>query len=101
MFKEYAGDGYTFGKTHVAVKLFTAEGVVCFTLTGTSAPDRFGKVPTVVLGFKNVEIVNQAFADEVFRVWRGQHPEVGIEVRNASDNLQLMIHHARCHREAA
>ncbi len=51
--------------------------------------DKFG---SVVLDFKNVTTVGQAFVDEVFRVFRSRHPEISIEYENASPDIEFMIH---------
>jgi hypothetical protein len=47
----------------------------------------------VVLDFKGVQTVGQAFADEVFRVWQKNHPAIRIEMRHAGENVQFMVRH--------
>jgi hypothetical protein len=51
------------------------------------------KFKTVVLDFKGLQTVGQAFADEVFRVWQKGHPDIRIDVRNANENIQIMLQH--------
>lgn len=50
--------------------------------------DKFGQV---ILDFRNIRTVGQAFLDEVFRVFAGAHPEAHFEVINANDNVDFMI----------
>jgi len=50
--------------------------------------ERFAEVE---LDFDKVESVGQGFADEVFRVWAKQHPEVRLIPTNMNDGVALMI----------
>lgn len=45
----------------------------------------------VVLDFKNIPTVGQAFVDEVFHVFRSAHPVIAIESIHASPDVQFMI----------
>jgi anti-sigma regulatory factor (Ser/Thr protein kinase) len=56
---------------------------------------RVDRFRTVVLDFKDVEAVGQAFADEVFRVFPGLHPEVEVLAINARSAVKRMISRAR------
>lgn len=53
-----------------------------------------GKFKEVVLDFKGVESIGQAFADEIFRVFARRHPEVHIEAINANEKVERMIKRA-------
>lgn len=44
--------------------------------------------------FDSIKTVGQAFADEIFRVWKKNHPEIEIRYRNANENVEFMIRHA-------
>jgi hypothetical protein len=52
--------------------------------------DRFAEV---ILDFEGVPTIGQAFADEVFRVFRNQHPDVTLRYVRANDSVRRMIHH--------
>lgn len=54
--------------------------------------DRFRHV---ILDFAGVEAVGQGFADEVFRVWANDHPEIEITAENMSKPVAFMIERAR------
>jgi len=49
------------------------------------------KFRSVVLDFDRVQTIGQGFADEVFRVFRQQHPETAISAINMSETVRFMI----------
>jgi len=49
------------------------------------------KFKQVVLDFKGVESIGQAFVDEVFRVFKREHPQIDIQYVNANDEVDNMI----------
>jgi anti-sigma regulatory factor (Ser/Thr protein kinase) len=49
------------------------------------------KFKTIVLDFKNVSSVGQAFVDEVFRVFKNSHPDITIQHINANVDVEAMI----------
>ena len=53
--------------------------------------DRFKNVQ---LDFSGLEDIGQAFADEIFCVYSGKHPNVIITPVNVSENVRRMIHRA-------
>ena len=54
---------------------------------------RVERLTTVVLDFEGVEMIGQAFADEIFRVFKAAHPDVKIVPENANANIGKMIRH--------
>ena len=52
---------------------------------------RFDRFEVVVLDFKGISTIGQAFADEIFRVFPGSHPETSIRVVNASVRVRRTI----------
>ncbi len=56
---------------------------------------RFDRFKEVLLDFKGVEFIGRAFADEVFRVFHGEHPEVILTWINANPSVESMILGAR------
>lgn len=93
VFAAYAGDDYEFAKTVVTIALFKGSGDYISRSQARRVLAGLEKFKTVVLDFKGMRTVGQAFADEVFRVWQKNHPAISIEVRNANENIQLMIQH--------
>jgi hypothetical protein len=56
--------------------------------------DRFREV---VLDFRGVEGIGQGFADEIFRVWAGAHPDVSLEAANMNEAVGFMVERTRRH----
>ncbi|WP_081687044.1 STAS-like domain-containing protein [Chitinilyticum litopenaei] len=52
---------------------------------------RFEGFKMVVLDFDQVEEIGQAFADEIFRVFASDHPDVRLHTLNANTAVQRMI----------
>lgn len=51
---------------------------------------RFDRFKTVILDFAGVSEIGQAFADELFRVYGGSHPDVLLVPANMSDQIDGM-----------
>ena len=45
----------------------------------------------VILDFDRVPTVGQAFADEIFRVFKNSHPEIVITSVNMNEAVQFMV----------
>lgn len=56
---------------------------------------RFEKFKEILLDFENVDSIGQAFADEIFRVFRSQHPNIRIGFVNANKQVKDMITRAK------
>ena len=95
IFKEYADADFGFNKTKIIVKLLKLGGQ---SYISRSQARRlvFGleKFQRVVLDFKDVETIGQAFADEVFRIWREKYPQIKIKFINYNKNVEFMIKRA-------
>lgn len=94
IFKRFTDELYKFSKTEVVVKLYE-EGTDYVSrsqarrlLTGL---DEF---KTIILDFKEIDTIGQAFADEIFRVWQKRHASIKIVHKNANDNVLFMINRA-------
>ena len=47
----------------------------------------------IILDFKGVASLGQGFADEVFRVFKNQHPDIVIKTENINPVLNSIIKH--------
>ncbi|MCY7407035.1 MAG: DUF4325 domain-containing protein [Alkalinema sp. CAN_BIN05] len=99
IFDQYSsGDDYAFTKTVVPVRLaqYGDEKLVSRSQAKRLLVrvDRFKKV---ILDFSGVEIIGQAFADEVFRVFRNQHPEIELISIHETQDVRQMIRRAETH----
>ncbi len=55
---------------------------------------RAGSFKEVHLDFRGIDSIGPSFADEIFRVFRLQHPEVGLHWENATEEVAKMIRKA-------
>jgi anti-sigma regulatory factor (Ser/Thr protein kinase) len=95
VFKQFtSGDDFGFTKTVVPVQLaqYGDDNLVSRS-QAKRLITRFEKFRTVVLDFKGVVLIGQAFADEVFRVFALAHPEVELIPLNANKEVLGMIAH--------
>ncbi|UCD66511.1 MAG: DUF977 family protein [Deltaproteobacteria bacterium] len=83
---------YKFEKTRAMVKLFQKEYI------SRSEARRLyhglDKFKVITLDFKGVKTLGQGFADELFRVFMQDHPQIFFELVNLKPSLQTMINHA-------
>lgn len=93
VFAEYMGNEYKFDRSRVAVRLFEAGGAFVSRSQARRILANLDSFSRIALDFRNVESIGQGFADEVFRIWAPKHSNIKIEVLNAGENVQLMIHH--------
>ena len=47
----------------------------------------------LVIDFRGIEFMGRGFADEVFRVFQEEHPEIKITPLHASTSMLAMIRH--------
>jgi anti-sigma regulatory factor (Ser/Thr protein kinase) len=87
-------DDHGFKKTIVPVTLLQYEGEALISRSQAKRLlARFERFKEVVLDFKGVTHIGQPFADEVFRVFRNQHPNVNLQWVNANAHVEKMINH--------
>ena len=93
IFRAYAPEDfdYKFEKTRVYVKLFQKEYISRSVARRLIAG--LDKFKEIVLDFKGVKSLGQGFADEVFRVFKSQHPDIVIKTENINPAIGSMIRH--------
>jgi len=94
IFKQYSHGAFTFNKTISKVSLYELDSVFISRSQARRILSGLEKFKKIVMDFKGVETIGQAFADEVFRVWQSRHPNIDIEYNNAGENIIFMIKHA-------
>jgi hypothetical protein len=52
---------------------------------------RYERFDELDLDFSGVESIGQAFADELFRVYASNHPEIKLVTQNANEQVSQMI----------
>lgn len=93
VFDRFTSDeDYGFTKTVVPVKLMRyGDDNLVSRSQAKRLLARFDRFKVVMLDFSGVASIGQAFADEVFRVFRGRHPEVDLVPIHASSEVRRMI----------
>ena len=87
-----SGEDMDFSSTHVPVNLARYEREQLLSRSqARRVLARFERFAEVLLDFQNVEQIGQAFADEIFRVFHREHPEIRITWVNASLDVERMI----------
>lgn len=91
-------DNYGFTKTVVPVKLtqYGDDNLVSRSQAKRLLA-RIDRFKVVVFDFVGVTSIGQAFADEVFRVFANQHPDIEVVAVNAGSEVKRMISRARAH----
>lgn len=94
VFDEYksSDDDYGFTKTVVPVSLVEyGDDNLISRSQAKRLLARFDKFRTVILEFEGVESIGQAFADEIFRVFPKEHPDVRIVPLEMNDAVLSMV----------
>lgn len=92
IFNKYQGDTLRFRRTHVPLKLgkYPGEQLVSRSQAKRILA-RFESFSEVLLDFDGVDQIGQAFADEIFRVFKSDHPEIKLFAIRASPDVEKMI----------
>jgi hypothetical protein len=95
VFGEFAPEEYDFAfeRTRVQVKLLGTDYVSRSEARRLLA--NLEKFREIVLDFRDVQSVGQGFADEIFRVFAGRHPEITIRTINSNEIVDAMMRHVR------
>lgn len=90
-----SGDDYGFTKTVVPVRLTQyGDDKLISRSQAKRLLVRVEKFKTVVFDFDDVETIGQAFADEIFRVFKLQQPSMELIYLNANEQVTQMIRRA-------
>jgi hypothetical protein len=96
VFNKFAApDEFTFDRTVVPVRLTQYEGEKLVSRSQAKRLTmRFDRFRTVVLDFSGVEMIGQAFADEVFRVFQTAHPQIELVPFRMTPAVEGMVKRA-------
>ncbi len=95
VFNKYTDDSFQFSKTAVKVKLYHQDVDYVSRSQARRILAGLEKFKTIELDFNDIKTIGQAFADEVFRIWQSAHKDVKFFVKNAHENVMLMIKRAQ------
>jgi len=82
---------HSFNKTEIMVKLYTYGTIYISRSQARRLLANLQKFKKIILDFKGVPTIGQAFADEIFRVFKSNNTEIIIEPINTNDSVQFMI----------
>lgn len=95
MFHRYTSEDFQFKKSQVKVKLFSRGELYISRSQAKRLVHALDQFDEIILDFKDVETIGQAFADEVFRIFQTDHPEIKIIPINCNENVEFMIKRAK------
>lgn len=99
VFKKYTNIGsdsdYGFDKTEIRVKLFTSGGVHVSRSQARRILEGLEKFKVIMLDYKDVPLVGQAFVDEIYRVFQNKHPDIAIQEEKMSEGVKFMVERAK------
>lgn len=95
IFKEYSNESFVFDKSKVNIKLFAGETEYMSRSQAKRLLNNLDKFAKIILDFKDIKTIGQGFADQIFRIFRLEHPEIEIETINCSDMVLMMIKHVK------
>lgn len=97
VFKKYQTDKktYAFDKTEVLIKLYTMGTIYVSRSQARRVVSGLEKFKKIILDFKDVPTVGQAFADEIFRVFQNDNPKIKIESINMQKGVEFMVKRAK------
>ncbi|PIR17811.1 MAG: hypothetical protein COV46_02460 [Deltaproteobacteria bacterium CG11_big_fil_rev_8_21_14_0_20_49_13] len=93
IFKAFTNESFTFDKSRINVRLFDSGEAYMSRSQAKRLLHSLENFKKVVLDFNGIDTIGQAFADEVFRVFKKLHPDIVIEPVNCGENVQFMIGH--------
>lgn len=83
--------GSSFSKTRVLIKLYERSDTFLSRSEAKRVLVNLENFEEVELDFNKVKIIGQAFADEVFRVWKRSYPNVRLIPVNMSEEVAFMV----------
>lgn len=94
IFRKYTDSDLAFSKTEIKIKLYKLGISYVSRSEAKRVVQNLNRFKSVVFDFAKVDTVGQAFADEIFRVFSNEHPNIAIRHINANKNVEFMIQRA-------
>lgn len=99
IFKKYTNIGedsdYGFDKTEIRVRLYVMGGVHISRSQARRVLAGLDKFKIIVMDYEKVPTVGQAFADEVYRVFKNRKPDIEIQDINMNESVRFMVERAK------
>ncbi|MBQ6396043.1 DUF4325 domain-containing protein [Candidatus Saccharibacteria bacterium] len=96
LFRDFSFDHKTLSldTTVIPIKLFNEGEIWISRSQAKKVLAGLEKYKKVIFDFAGIDVIGQAFADEIFRVFNISHPEIKLEPINMSSSVNLMVSHA-------
>lgn len=93
IFKEYQTDPeeHAFDKTEIQIKLYMLGTVHVSRSQARRVLSGLEKFRSIILDFDKVPTIGQAFADEIFRVFKNSHPDIQIIPTNMNETVRFWV----------
>ena len=97
LFRDFSFDHekLTLDTTVIPVKLFEEGDIWISRSQAKKVLVGLNRYRKIIFDFSGINVIGQAFADEIFRVFNIAHPEIELEAINMSESVALMVAHAR------
>ena len=95
IFNRYTNEDFQFQKSQVKIVLFQEGEAYVSRSQAKRLLHALEEFREIVLDFSGVTTIGQGFADEIFRVFQSQHPEIIIQPVHCHENVQFMINRAK------
>ncbi|MBY0378032.1 MAG: STAS-like domain-containing protein [Gammaproteobacteria bacterium] len=96
VFEKYQNDDLRFRRTHVPIALAREPGQQLVSRSQAKRIlSRFEQFTEVMLDFRDIDVIGQGFADEIFRIFVQAHPNIPVKVINATPAVARMIDFVR------
>ncbi len=93
IFKRYQTDPteYAFDKTEIQIKLYTLGTLHISRSQARRVLSGLEKFKSIVFDFENVPTIGQAFADEIFRVFKNSHPDIQLTPVHMNETVRFWV----------
>ncbi len=82
---------HAFDKTEIQIKLYTMGTIHVSRSQARRVLSGLEKFRTIIMDFEKVPTVGQAFADEIFRVFKLKHPAITVQPVNMNSAVTFMV----------
>ncbi len=98
IFAKYANIGedsdYGFDKTEIRIKLYVIGGINISRSQARRVLSGLEKFNIIAMDYDGVPMVGQAFADEIYRVFKDKYPKIKIQSENMNESVRFMVERA-------
>ena len=93
VFKEYQTGNTELGfdKTEIKVRLYTMDTIYVSRSQARRILTGLDQFESIIMDFEKVPTIGQAFADEIFRVFKNKYPKKIVSTVNTNEAVQFMI----------